>query len=261
MFRAQDDTQLVSLLIPAWLAAVRIGGLMLIAPFFGSPALAVPVKAALTVTVTLVLYPAYSGFDAATMPEGNLPAAVAGEFAVGFGIGLTIQIFFEAAQMAGQLLGVQTGLAVASILDPQSQADSPVLAVLNQIVVTLIFLALNVHHALLRVLAHSFSGLPLGSFQWERPWSGLLLHSAGTIWSVGVQIAAPVIAATLMADVAMGFLARAAPQLPVLFLGVSVKNLLGVSVLAGTLGLWPSLWQQHFQQGLMGAERLAHLAR
>ncbi len=256
-----DNAQLASLLLPALLAGVRIGGLVLFAPFFASPAMAVPVKASLTLVLTLVLYPVYSGSSVPLPPTASLPMVVTGEVAVGLGIGLTMQIFFEAAQMAGQFLGVQTGLAVASILDPQSQADSPVLAVLNQLVVTLIFLALNVHHALLRLLARSFVNLPLGSFHLGQTWAGFLLHVSGAIWAVGLQIAAPVIGATLIADVAMGFLARAAPQLPVLFLGVSVKNLLGISILAGTLRLWPSLWQRQFAEGLVWAERLAHLSR
>ncbi len=261
MPRVQEDVQLVALLIPAWLAGMRIGGVMLVAPFFSSSSLAAPVKAVLTLALTLVLYPGYSGSSSATtIAMGSLPGAVAVEIVIGLGMGLTIQVFFEAAQMAGQILGIQTGLAVASILDPQSEADSPVLAVLSQMVVTLIFLALNVHHALIRVLARSFLELPLGSFHLEQTWAEFLLHAAGAIWSVGVQIAAPVIAATLVADVAMGFLARAAPQLPVLFLGVTVKNLLGIAVLGGTLSLWPSLWQRHFEQGLIWAERLAHLA-
>lgn len=261
MVDVHDNLRLAAKLLPAWLAAIRIGGLMLFAPFFGSPAVAIPVKAMLTLVLTLVLYPVYAASGVALLPSVNLPLVVGGELAVGLGIGLTTQIFFDAAQMAGQILGVQTGLAVASILDPQGQADSPVLSVLNQIVVTLIFLALNVHHALLRVLAHSFDDLPLGSVHLPLAWAGLLLQRSAAIWRVGVEIAAPVIAATLVADVTMGFLARAAPQLPVLFLGVSIKNLVGISVLAATLGLWPSLWARHFGEGLMWAERLAHLAR
>jgi len=261
MFDAHSNEGLAELLIPAWLAGVRIGGLMLFCPFFGSPASAAPVKAALAVALTLVLYPAYSLPRGALPTPGRLPMAIVGETVLGLGIGLAMQIFFEAAQVAGQLLGVQTGFAVASIFDPQSQADSPVLVVFNQIAVTLIFLSLNVHHALLRVLGKSFSDSPLGSFSLHPLWAGFLLHNACSIWEIGLQIAAPVMAATLMADVAMGFLARAAPQLPVLFLGVSVKNLLGISVLAATLRLWPPLWQAHFEQGIVWAERLAHLAR
>jgi|SRR5579863_9314576 len=266
MFDRGESFDLIALLEPAVLAGFRIGGVMLVAPFFGSPALPAPVKAALTLALTAVLYPAYhasaarsAGATAGT-GGGALWVEVATEITIGIGLGLTMQFLFDAAQLAGQILGVQTGLSVATILDPQSQADSPALSVFNQIIVIMIFLSLNVHHWLLRVLADSFTYLPAGGVHLSQNWSAGLLQAASGIWTLGVQLAVPVIAATLVADVAMGFLARAAPQLPVLFLGVSVKNILGLSVLAGTLALWPSLWERHFRESLMWAERLLHLA-
>ena len=58
---------------------------------------------------------------------------------------------------------MQAGFSLVSILDPQTQADSPVISTFIQLITLVIFLQLNVHHWLLRGLAASFAYLPPGS--------------------------------------------------------------------------------------------------
>jgi flagellar biosynthesis protein FliR len=167
----------------------------------------------------------------------------------------------EAAQMAGQILGVQAGFSLVSILDPQTQADSPVISTFIQLVTLLIFLELNVHHWLLRGLAASFSYLPPGSVSLNLGVTTALLRAAGAIWLVGLQIAAPVVVATLLIDVTLGFLAKSSPQIPILFLGLSIKTVVAMTILSGTLMLWPRLFEHHFAAGISLGERLLHLAK
>jgi flagellar biosynthesis protein FliR len=242
-----DSSHLQMLVSAVLFAGARVSGLMMFAPFLGSPALPVPLKAALTLAFTIVLYPAY----ALHLQSGAWSClTLIGEIMIGLVLGLTLQFLFDAAQLAGQILGVQTGFSLVTILDPQTQADTPVLALLNQTIVLLVFLQLNVHHWMLRALAGSFTYLPAGSLHISANWSGELLHAAAGIWLTGLRMATPVMVATLTADVALGFLARAAPQLPVLFMGLSIKSILGLSVLAGALALWPRLFEQQFAEGL-----------
>ena len=88
-----------------------------------------------------------------------------------------------------------------------------------------------------------------------------LLHAAGGIFLAGVQIAAPGLAATLVADVGLGFLGKASPQLPVLFIGLAVKNLLGLAMLIAVVAYWPHTFSQRFAESIAVGERLLHLAR
>jgi flagellar biosynthetic protein FliR len=220
----------------------------------------VQVKAGLTVALTALLYPVYGAVRLETSALGWVQV-VTGEAVAGLLLGLSLQFILEAAQMAGQILGVQAGFSLVSILDPQTQADSPVISTFIQLITLVIFLQLNVHHWLLRGLAASFAYLPPGSVVLSLGVTTRLLQAAGAIWLVGLQIAAPVVVATMLIDVTLGFLAKSSPQIPVLFLGLSVKTVVTLSVLTGTLMLWPRLFERHFAVGISMGERLLHLAK
>jgi flagellar biosynthetic protein FliR len=69
-----------------------------------------------------------------------------------------------------------------------------------------------------------------------------------------------VVVATLFADVALGFLGKASPQLPVLFVGLSIKNMIGLALMCGAVGLWPRFFDARFQQAMEASERILKLA-
>jgi flagellar biosynthetic protein FliR len=255
-----ETLHLEALVAAVMFAGVRIGGLMLFAPFLSSGSMPVQVKAGLTVALTALLYPVYGTVRLDTSALGWLQVCT-GEVVVGLLLGLTLQFILEAAQMAGQILGVQAGFSLVSILDPQTQVDTPVISTFNQLVALLIFLQLNVHHWLLRGLAASFVYLPPGSVVLNLKVTTGLLQAAGAVWLVGLQIAAPVVVATMLIDVTLGFLAKSSPQIPILFLGLSIKTVVAMTILSGTLTLWPRLFEHHFAAGISLGERLLHLAR
>jgi flagellar biosynthetic protein FliR len=68
-----------------------------------------------------------------------------------------------------------------------------------------------------------------------------------------------VLSATLVADVVLGLLGKASPQLPLMLLGPAVKSLLGLSILIATLKYWPDLFRRLFLDSLANGERLLHL--
>jgi len=182
------------------------------------------------------------------------------EAVIGLVLGLAANFMLEGAMMAGQVLGVQMGYSLAALFDPNTQADTPVLAQFNQLAALLIFLQLDVHHWLLRAVVASFAYLPAGTAPASFAAVSGLVHAAGGIFLAGVQIAAPALAATLVADVGLGFLGKASPQLPVLFIGLAVKNLVGLAVLVAVVACWPHWFSERFAQSIASAERLLHLA-
>lgn len=251
--------------LETWIAAVgqvgaRVAGLLLVAPFFSHLAVPVRVKAALVVFLTALLYPV-SGPHAAPAGVVHWTAIFLSESLVGFLIGLSAMLVFEAAQFAGQLLGVQVGLSLVSVLDPQTQADSPVLSMFLQTVLMLLFLEMNVHHWLLRAMADSFRFLPAGSASLTGSLTDNILRCASAIWVVGFEIAAPVVAATLTADVVFAFLGKASPQMPVLLVGMPLKIVIGLGTLFAALRFWSVIFDRQFALALATDERWLNLAR
>jgi flagellar biosynthetic protein FliR len=245
-------------LMPAAAVGARVSMLMVFAPFFGSLAIPARVKAGLVVAFTALLYPAYAPrwtFDLTTW----LPLVLR-EAAVGLMLGLAVHFVFEGVQLAGQMVGFQMGFSLANVVSPESEVETPVVAIFQQTVALLIFVQVDGPQLMLRALARSLTYLPPGAIVLPPPAVEGLIQAAGGMLLVAVQLAAPVLVATLMADVALGFLGKASPQLPVLFVGLSAKNVIGLGVLITALAFWPSLLGEVFARAVATAERLMHLA-
>jgi len=247
--------------LAAWMiAGSRVTGLLVVAPFLGSAAIPPRVKIGLAFLLTLFLVPLVPAIPAALSAHA-LIVLLLGEFTIGFLLGLTLQLIFEAGQIAGQVCGVQMGYSLASIVNPDnSQADSAVLSTFYELVVLLLFIQLGVPHWLLRGLARSFDYMPPGRFSLAWPAVHALFEFAAGMFVAGVQIAAPVVVASLFADVALGFIGKASPQLPVLFVGISIKNLLGLALLCGAIAFWPRFFDARFGRALEASERILKLA-
>ncbi len=239
---------------------LRVSGLMLFAPFFGSAVIPPRIKAVLVIAITAVLYPVYSPhLHGVTISQW--PLLVASETVVGIAMGVATNVVFEAAQMAGQVLSVQMGYSLVNILDPSTQVESTVVAFFHQSLAMLIFLGLDVHHWILRAVAHSFEYLPPGTATLNPLFVQALLHEGAIVLDLGVQIAAPVLSATLLADVVLGLMGKASPQMPLMLLGPAVKSMLGVLVLGVTIRFWPHLFERYFSESIAYTEYLLHLAR
>jgi flagellar biosynthetic protein FliR len=138
--------------------------------------------------------------------------------------------------------------------------DTTVMATFYQCIVMLLFLQMDVHFWLLRAVGNSFRYVPPGTGHLSSLFTTAILKTVGEIFGLGVQIAAPVLAATLAADVVLGLLGKSSPQMPLMLLGPAVKSLLGIGVLIATLKYWPDLFRRLFTDAVANGEHLFHLA-
>jgi len=240
---------------PAMCVGARVSGWMIFTPFLGHAALPAPVKAGLTIALTILLFPIVT-VDAVATGIYPGPLVIAGELGVGMIMGLCLQLVFEGIQLGGQLIGTQLGFSMANMIDPMSQVETTVMSVFHQTVALLIFLALDVHLRLVQALARSFHYLPAGTAFAVLPPAPQLCRAAAGMWLIALEIAAPVMVATMLTDMTLAFISRTSPQLPVMLVGFAVKALLGFGVLASTVAFWPRMFEKHFLAALGLAERL-----
>jgi len=247
---------------PAWtnflaamtLAMVRVSGMVAFAPFFSSTALPMRTKAVFVGAVAWLLAPLV-----AALPQAQTAvsfSALLGELAVGLVYGLTLTLLTEMMLFAGQIAGLQFSFSAVNLLDPTSSIQTPLLGDLFQLMGTLVVIASGLDRILLASVVRSFRAVPLGSYALAPTTALAIVRAAGGIFLAAVELAAPVLAATMLVEVAVSLLGKLSPQLPVMSLTVPLKTLTGFALLTGSLALWPRFIEARFSGLLDLAERL-----
>lgn len=238
----------------AWIAAfiyplARILGLVAAAPVFNNAALPMRIKLAVGLAITFALAPALAPQPAPAPASWMGLSLLVQQSLVGVALGFTMRIVFAAVDLAGELIGLQMGLGFAVFYDPQNAAQSPVVAEVAGLLALLIFLALNGHLMMLALLARSFTALPVGAAALSGAGWEAVARWGATLFSTGVLLALPLIAALLITNIALGVLTRAAPQLNLFAVGFPITLVAGFSVLALTMPYFGPALEQMFDQG------------
>ena len=241
--------------INMWIAGLlwpltRILGLLAAAPLFGNKAVPASVKVALGVMLALIVAPAVPALPAADPMSLAGLLILAQEMLIGLAMGFSIRIIFAAVEMAGEIASLTMGLGFATFFDPNTQGRSSAIGQFLALVATLGFLSVNAHLVLLSVLVESFSSLPIsatpiygGGFKQLADWGA-------RIFSTGVQLSLPIVAALLITNVALGILTRAAPALNLFGIGFPITLGVGLLVVAMTLPYLATPVQNLFLDGI-----------
>ena len=219
------------------LAFTRIMAAAVQVPVLAGRAIPNRVRVPLGILLTMLLIP-WTPLAAEAEPLGLLGfgAALAREFVLGWAIGFVATLTFGAIQTAGEYVSTGGGFAAGRVMNPAFDSASTALDQLYLILASLIFLTLNGHHLVLLGLAGTFRALPvagpLPTFSLER-----LLMLSQSLLTAGLTLALPVLAASLMADLTLGLLARVAPQIQVFFLEGPLKVAIVLVTLIASLGV------------------------
>ncbi|HWA94497.1 MAG TPA: flagellar biosynthetic protein FliR [Terracidiphilus sp.] len=236
------------------LALVRVSGVVTFAPFFSSDTFPMRVKAGFALAVAFLLAPLVASLPGTQVNLG-LPALM-GELAVGLIYGLSLALLNEMLLFAGQIAGMQFSFSLVNLLDPNSPVQTPLLGTLFTLMGTLVLIAAGLDRVLLASLIRSFHAVPLGSFVLLRESGYALVTAASGVFLAALELAAPVLAATMLVELSIGLMGKLSPQLPVMSLTVPLKTLTGFVILLGSLALWPRFIQARFDGLLDLAQQL-----
>lgn len=209
------------------LVLFRVGGIFTAAPVFGNVNVAPMVRVGFAVAFAFVFLP-MAHYNAAQIALLPFMMAAIKEILVGVIMGFLVSIVFAAIQMAGAFVDLQVGFGFAQIVDPMVKERNAVLGQLQNLAATLLFLAINGHHLVIRGLADSFSVVPLGQMSLSAHVSGEVFGVFATIFLAALKIGAPVVGAIFLTDVSLGILARTVPQLNVFVVGFPAKLTVGL---------------------------------
>jgi flagellar biosynthetic protein FliR len=220
--------------IEAWVALylwpfMRIGACLMVAPIFGTRFVPARSRLILAAAITLLVAPLLPATNVAPLSAAGF-GILAQQMLIGVAMGFVVQVVFDALAMAGQLLANSMGLSFAFNVDPLRGASTPVLGQFYSIVVTLTFLALNGHLALLEVLVDGFRSLPVGidGIGADGLWQIALW--GGQIFRGALLVSLPGVTALLIVNLAFGVVSRAAPSLNLFAIGFPVTLVCGLVI-------------------------------
>jgi len=216
------------------LILVRMGAMIIVAPFFSSGVIPYRMKGVLAFLVTMVIFPvvAAKGYKM-TGNMGLYFLMVLKEVVIGLYIGFLVSIIFSAFQLSGQFFAVQIGFGISEVLDPMAQVSVPIIGQLKNLVGLLVFLVLQGHHFLLQAIFRSYELAPVFNFTKEFTGSlfRYLMDSFSGMFIIALKIALPVVGTIFLISVSMGVLAKAAPQMNIMMLGFPFKIIVAFGVL------------------------------
>lgn len=221
------------------LATARTAGFVLLAPPFNSKTIPATVKGALSVCLALVVFHRVEA-QLGTLSTGYLVLTALTEVVVGAALGFVVQLFFAAIQLAGDVLDVTGGFSLQPAYDPLSMSTASTIGRLQNLLATALLFTSGGHLLLVRGLWTSYEGLPLGAVLPGDQVGAAVVHAMSTMFLAALQIAGPLVAVLLLADVALGLVSRASPQMNIFSMGFPVKIMLTLVMLGLTFPLLPT---------------------
>jgi flagellar biosynthetic protein FliR len=207
----------------------RTSAMVLGAPFWGGSSSPKLVRVVVSVGLSAAVYPFALPMDAASGAElpslTVLLSTLVREVLIGLAVGWSSHLLFAGMRMAGQYMELKMGLGLTQLVDPHEGGQTSLIPALLDLTASLVFLAMNGHHLLIRALVSSYEVFPLPMSSTAAPVkaaaSGIaivevlshLVESAGALFPIALRVSAPVLIGALLADVILGIISRVVPQL------------------------------------------------
>jgi len=255
-------------LVLVGLAFTRLLSFLAVVPFFGGAAVPARVKTATAAAFVIVIYPVLEAGmqrQGAKLQFGPLGfiALLIKEALIGFVLGFLASLVFEAIQMAGRIVDIQRGSAMAELFAPQLQVNVSELGQFQLQLAIVLFLLIGAHRVFIGALLQSFEVLPATRFPQLSsqfiPMTGFVVTLTGQMISISVQLATPPMIALLLTDLSFGMVNRIAPQINVFFLSLPVKMVVGVLVIVLALPLFKDQYIYLFRESYKVFEYLLRL--
>jgi flagellar biosynthetic protein FliR len=214
---------------------MRVSAMFVAAPIFSARSIPVRIRVLLAFFIAWVLMPIIPEPPVVDLISGEALIISVSQVLIGAAMGFILQMVFSAFVIAGQSIATAMGLGFASIVDPQNGVQVPVISQAFLIMATLVFLALNGHLIFIEVLAKSFQNMPIGPFFPSEDALWQLVTWGSDMFTGGMLIALPAVAALLLVNLAFGVTSRAAPQLNIFAVGFPIMIMVGIAFIILTL--------------------------
>jgi flagellar biosynthetic protein FliR len=233
----------------AGLVFARLGAVIMLLPGLGEAFIPARIRLAFALALSLMLYPTLVAKVPAIPPgAGDFALAIIKEVLVGVLIGGILRLFMTSLATAGEVVSLQTTLSFAQTANPMQATPSTTLGTfLGTIGLVLIFVT-DLDHLFIGAIVQSFDLFPFGRDVPVTDAAQLAVRTVGGSFALGLQLAAPVIAFSLIFNIAIGLVNRVMPQFQVFFVATPLSVMLGLSIFALSLGVIGMVWIDRYRE-------------
>ncbi|HZZ33082.1 MAG TPA: flagellar biosynthetic protein FliR [Phenylobacterium sp.] len=232
----------------AGLIFARLGPILMLIPGFGETFVPVRIRLSLALLLALVLFPVVgSAIPPIPGDLSGIGLAVIKETAIGLMIGTILRMFMSSLSAAGEFISIQTTLGFAQTANPTQATPSTTISTFLGLLGLVLIMSANLHHMFLSAIVRSYTIFPFTRAIPVGDANTLAIQTVSKSFALGLQLAAPVVAFSLIFNVAIGLVGRVMPQFQIFFVASPLMILLGLSIFATSLGLIGMVWLDHFR--------------
>ncbi|WP_028117905.1 flagellar biosynthetic protein FliR [Ferrimonas senticii] len=226
---------------------VRISSMLMVMTTIGAATVPAPIRMGLALLFTLAAVPMLPQPPPLEMLSLTGALVTAQQVLIGTAMGFVSLLVIQTFVLAGQIIGMQTSLGFASMVDPSNGQQVPLVGQFYLLLATLLFFSFDGHLTMFRMIIESFHSLPIGESLLLPSLKGLS-DFVGYIFASALTLSLAAATALLLINFAFGVMTRAAPQLNIFAIGFPITMLAGLIILWLTLdGILPhfdTVWQQ-----------------
>jgi flagellar biosynthetic protein FliR len=232
----------------AGLVFARLGAIIMLIPGIGETFIPIRVRLSLALLLALVLFPLVgAAVPAIPVDVSGVALAIIKETAIGLFIGGILRFFMSSLTAAGEIMSIQTTLAFAQTANPTQASPSTTLGTFLGLMGILLIMTTNLHHLFLSAIVRSYTIFPFTKPIPLADAKDLAVQTVSRSFALGLQLAGPVVAASLIFNIATGLVGRVMPQFQIFFVATPLMVLLGLSVFALSIGVIGMVWVDRYR--------------
>ena len=232
----------------AGLVFARMSALIMLIPGIGETFIPIRIRLSFALALALMLFPLVApGVPPLPAQVSGVAGAVIKETLIGLMIGGILRIFMNTLAAAGEIVSIQTTLAFAQTTNPTEAQPSTTLGTFLGLMGIVLIFTTDLHQLFIAAIVRSYTIFPFSKSVPVADAAQLAIQTLSQSFSFGLQLAAPVVAFSLIFNVATGLVGRVMPQFQIFFVATPLMVLLGLSLFALSLGTMGMLWVDHYR--------------
>lgn len=234
----------------------RISAFLLAAPIFGTRVISARIRLVLSLIVTVLIAPLLPPLPEFTTLSLGMALITAQQILIGVALAFIFQVVFQVFVLSGQYIAMKMGLGFASMNDPSSGVSVTIISQFYLLTTTLLFLSVNGHLVIFKIMIDSFTILPIGEIGLSADDFYAIANLGSWLFSSALMISLPVLTALLMVNIAFGVMSRSAPQINIFAVGFPLTLIFGLLVMWLDFNAFFASFEHYVEEGLTFGNQL-----